>query len=312
MLSLLKNLLRSIGVLLLVSFATFCLIFGNGVGIARGILGITASEEAVQMKVVELGLDQPLLAQFGEWISGVVTGDLGRSYFTGQPVLGALSSRVPVTLTLIVLTLVLMTIISVLVGVAAARYGGWLDRVVQFLSGLGGAVPAFIVAVVLVFAFGVAIPLFPATGYVPPQQGVGAWLASVTLPVIALLVGSVASSAAQIRGAVLDALSRDYVRTLRARGIPERAVVFRHVLRNASGPGLTALSLQTIALLGGVVFVEQVFALPGIGQLANTSAQQGDVPVVMGTVLATIVIVLCVNFLSDILNVALNPKARTR
>jgi peptide/nickel transport system permease protein len=134
----------------------------------------------------------------------------------------------------------------------------------------------------------------------------------LTLPVLALLIGSVASAAQQFRTAVLDTLGRDYVRTLRARGISEREVIFRNVLRNAAAPGLTVLSLQVFGLLGGAVFIEQIFALPGMGQLANSSAQTDDVPMVMGTVLVTILIVLVVNFIGDLLINFLNPKARTR
>lgn len=310
--SLFKSLLRSAGILILVSFATFSLMFGNGTGIARAILGYQATDADVQRKVVSLGLDRPLLVQFGDWLVKAVTGNLGESFFTGQTVTSALSTRVPVTLTLVILTLVFTLILSVLLGVAAAVYGGWLDRVLQFISVLGAAVPPFIIAIVLVFAFAIAVRVFPATGYVSPDRNFGGWLLSITLPVLALLIGSVASAASQFRGAVLDALSKDYVRTLRARGIRESRVVFRHVLRNAGGPGLTVLSLQTLGLLGGAIFVEQVMALPGMGQLANTSAQQGDVPMVMGTVVVTIIIVLVVNFLGDFANTMLNPKARTR
>ncbi|MFJ2235136.1 ABC transporter permease [Streptomyces sp. NPDC087859] len=310
--SVVKKLVRSVGVLLVVSFATFLLMYGNGPGIARGVLGTRASEADVRAEVVRLGLDKPLLAQYGEWLKGVVTGNLGDSFFTGQSVTSALSSRVPVTLTLIVLSLLLTAVASVLLGVAAAVRGGWIDRVVQFLSVLGAAVPAFIIAIGLVFAFAVSVRLLPATGYVSPDQSVSGWLKSVTLPVIALLIGSIANAAAQFRGAVLDTLSQDFVRTLRARGIPESRVVFRHVLRNAAGPGLTALSLQTLGLIGGAVIIEQVFALPGLGDLSNTSAQKGDVPLVMGCVLVTIVVVLVVNLLGDLITAAVNPKARTR
>jgi peptide/nickel transport system permease protein len=184
--------------------------------------------------------------------------------------------------------------------------------VVQLLAVMGAAIPGFIVAIVLIFAFAIAVRLFPATGYVSPDQSVSGWLASITLPVLALLIGSVANAAVQFRGAVVDTLSRDFVRTLRARGISERLVIFRHVLRNAGGPGLTVLSLQTLGLLGGAIFIEQVFALPGLGQLSVTSAQQGDVPIVMGSVLVIIVFVLVVNLLGDLANAALNAKARTR
>jgi peptide/nickel transport system permease protein len=310
--SLLLKLLRALGVLLVVSFATFCLMFGNGPGIARAILGESATEADVQREVARLGLDRPLLVQYGDWLGDAVTGDLGRSFFTGQSVTEALSTRVPVTLTLVVLTLCLTLVLSVLLGVAAAVYGGWLDRVAQFVAVVGEGVPAFIVSIGLVSLFAVSYRIFPATGYVPPEDSVGDWLTSVTLPLLALLTGSVAKAATQFRGAVLDTLSQDFVRTLRARGIPESRVVFRHVLRNAAGPGLTVLSLQTLALFGGAIFVEQVFALPGMGQLANLSAQQGDVPMVMGAVIVAIIVVLCVNLLADLANALINPKARVR
>ncbi|MEU1178640.1 ABC transporter permease [Streptomyces sp. NPDC005820] len=308
----LRKLVRSASVLLLVSFATFALMYGNGTGIARSVLGVRATESDVRAEVVKLGLDKPLLVQYGDWLKGVVTGDLGESFFTGESVTSALSSRVPVTLALIVLTIVLTTAVSVLIGVAAAVRGGWIDRMVQVMSVLGAAIPPFIIGIGLVFAFAVSIRMFPATGYVSPDQSLGGWLESIALPVIALLIGSVANAAAQFRGAVLDTLSQDFVRTLRARGIPESRVVFRHVLRNAAGPGLTTLSLQTLGLIGGAVIIESVFALPGLGDLSNTSAQKGDVPLVMGCVLVTILVVLVVNLLGDLVTAAVNPKARKR
>ena len=310
--ALLKNVLRSLAVLLVVTFVTFCLMFRNGPGIARSVLGMSATPEGIQAKMAELGLDRPLLVQYGDWLQGVVTGDLGQSFYTAESVTGALANRVPLTLTVVILTLLLTAIISVLLGVVAAVRGGATDRVVQIVSIVGAAVPAFIVAIVLVFTFAIAWRVFPATGYVPPGESVLGWLESVTLPVIALLVGAVAGAAAQFRTAVLDTASKDYVRTLRARGISERAVVWRHVLRNSAGPGMIALSLTMIALLGGAVFIEQVFALPGMGQLAVSSATISDVPMVMGTVLVTVLIVLVVNFLADLATYFLNPKARAR
>ncbi|ABW09892.1 binding-protein-dependent transport systems inner membrane component [Parafrankia sp. EAN1pec] len=312
MLTLLKNLARSLAVLLVVTFATFTLMFGNGDGIARAVLGLNARPEDVQREVVTLGLDQPLLVQYWHWLRDAVTGDLGESFYTGQSVTEALSSRVPVTLALVIITLLLAVVLSVLLGVTAAVKGGWVDRLLQFVTVLGTAIPSFIIAIVLVFTFAIAWRVLPATGYVTPEISVSGWAKSVTLPVLALLVGAVASAAAQFRTAVLDTLGRDYIRTLRARGISERHVIFRHVLRNSAGPGLTVLSLTTLGLLGGAVFVEQVFALPGMGQLANQSAQVNDVPMVMGTVLVTIVIVLVVNFLGDLATTVLNPKARIR
>jgi peptide/nickel transport system permease protein len=308
----LKHLARAAGVFLVVTFATFALMYGNGSGVARATLGLSASEEDVARRVAELGLDRPLVVQYVDWLGGVFTGDLGNSYFTGQSVTSALETRVPVTLSLIIPTLIITIVISVLVGVAAAYYGGWIDRTVQVLAGVGAAIPAYIIAVGLVYAFAVEREIFPATGYVPLRDSVTGWVESITLPVAALLVGTIAGGAAQIRGAVIDTLSRDWVRTLRARGISERAVVLRHVLRSASGPGVIAFGLIVIALFGGTIFVEQVSALPGMGQLATQSAQQGDIPMVMGAVLVTISIVLVVNVVADIANAILNPKARAR
>lgn len=312
-LTLVRNLLRSLAVMLVVTFATFALMYGNGPGIAKSVLGLSATPEDVERQMASMGLDQPLPVQFWHWLTGVLSGDLGTSYYTGEQVSHALASRVPVTLALIVLTLLLTAVIAVVLGVTAAVRGGWVDRVVQFFSVLGTAIPPYIVAIVLVFAFAITWRLLPATGYVSPEQGgVGAWIQSLALPVVALLFGAVAGVASQVRTAVLDTLSRDYVRTLRARGIGEREVIFRNVLRNAAAPGITALSLTLVALVGGAVFIELVFALPGMGQMANAAAQISDVPMVMGTVLVTIVIVLVVNFLSDLGVTLLNPKARTR
>lgn len=311
-LSLIKNLARSLAVLLVVTFVTFSLMFGNGAGIAQAVLGLGATSEAIQAKVVELGLDQPLLVQYWNWLTGAVQGDLGLSFYTGESVSSGLATRVPVTLALIVVTLLLTAVLSVILGVTAAVRGGWVDRVLQFIAVLGTAVPAFIIAIALVYVLAIRWPVFPATGYVSPDVSFPGWVASLVLPVTALLIGAVAGAAQQFRTAVLDTLGRDFVRTLRARGINERYVVFRHVLRNSAAPGLTVLSLTMLGLLGGAVFIEQVFALPGMGQLAVSAAAISDVPMVMGTVLVTIVIVLVVNFLGDLAVTILNPKARTR
>jgi peptide/nickel transport system permease protein len=311
-LSLAKRLVRSLAVFIVVTFATFSLMYGNGPGIAHAVLGLNATPQAVQAEVVKLGLDQPLYLQYWDWLTGLAHGDLGNSFYTSESVSSALANRVPVTLALVFLALLLTAVLSVILGVTAAVRGGWVDRVLQFISVLGTAVPAFIIAIALVFAFAIHWRAFPATGYVSPNVSASGWLSSLTLPVLALLIGAVAGAAAQFRTAVLDQLGRDYVRTMRARGIPEREIIFRNVLRNAAPPGLTVLSLTVFGLLGGAVFIEQVFALPGIGQMANMAAKISDVPLVMGTVLVAVVIVLVVNFAGDLAITVLNPKARTQ
>jgi peptide/nickel transport system permease protein len=289
---------------------TYSLIFANSDGIARQILGQNATEEQVAARAAELGLDQALLVQYGQWLGDLFTGDLGRSYYSGEPVTSMLSTRVPVTLSLVLISVVLMVVLSVAIGVAAAVKGGWVDRSLQVLGVLGTAVPNFVVAIILIFAFAIALTIFPATGYVSPEDSIGGWATALVLPITAVLITSVAGAAQQFRGAMIDAMGQDFVRTLRSRGIPERQVIFRHALRNAAIPGLTTISLQTIGLMGAVVLIERIFALPGIAaQLAGSSVQR-DIPVVMGGVLFSIVVVVVVNIALDLVSGWVNPKAR--
>jgi peptide/nickel transport system permease protein len=300
------------GVVLVVvlTVVTYFLLYLSGGNIARRILGQQATEEAVQAKAQELGLDRPVLTRFGDWVSGAVRGDLGSSWFTGEPVVQAMTNRLAVTLSLVVGATVISAVIAVVLGVVAATRGGWADRLVQFLSVLGFAVPGFLVALGLVTAFAISLQWFQPTGYVQLTDSPSGWLASITLPVIALSLGCIAGVAAQIRGSVSDALRLDYVRTLRSRGLPERRVVYRHVLRNAAGPALSVLALQFVGLLGGAVFVEQIFAIPGLGQVAVGATGAGDIPLVMGLVIVTAVLVVLLNLAVDLLQGWLNPKVR--
>jgi peptide/nickel transport system permease protein len=293
-----------------VTAVTFVLVFANGEDNVRQAIGENATDAQVATRIAELGLDRPVLFQYGHWLSDLLTGNLGQSFFTGESVGDMLATRVPVSLSLILVSILLIAVLSVLVGVAAAVKGGWIDRVLQFLSIGATALPSFLVAIALVFLLAIAIPAFPATGYVPFMTSPAGWVSSLVLPVLSILLTLVATAAQQFRGAMLDAMKQDYIRTLRSRGVPERAVVFRHALRNAASPGLTILSLQTIALIGGVVLIERIFALPGIGQLTVTTALTGDLPAVMGVVVFSTLIVVVVNIAADVLNGWINPKAR--
>ena len=293
-----------------VSVVAFSLLYAGGGDIARRIMGQNATEEVVALRAQQLGLDQPLVVQYGNWLTSALTGDFGVSWFTSQPVAASLSSRLAVTLTLVIGTTVVAAIVSVVLGVLAARRGGWIDAVVQFVAVIGFAVPGFLIALYLVLWFAIDLGWFRATGYVPPDESFIGWLSSITLPIAALSLSAIAAVAQQIRGSVIDAMSRDYVRTLRARGLATNRVVYRHVLRNAGGPALAVLAVQFVGLLGGAVIVEQVFALPGIGQLTVSATSSGDIPVVMGVVVTTAVIVVIVNLLIDLAQAALNPKVR--
>jgi peptide/nickel transport system permease protein len=300
------------GVVLLAVIAVlgFNLLYFGGGDIARNILGENADQGTVAAKAAELGLDQPLYVRFGSWAGQALGGDFGYSWFSGQPVTDAITSRLAVTLSLVIGTITLIATISVVLGVLAATQRGWIDRVVQFLAVIGDAIPGFLIAVGLVLVFALTLNWFDPTGYVAFTDSPGDWARSVTLPVIALALGGIANVTQQIRGAVIDTLRNDYVRTLRSRGLPLRTVVLEHVLRNAAGPALAVLGMSFVGLMGGAVIVEQIFAIPGLGQLALQATVQGDIPIVMGLLVTTGVIVIVFNLLVDLAQGWLNPKVR--
>jgi len=307
-----RRIVAGLVLIFVVSALTFVLIHLSGGNIARNILGGEASQETVAAKTAELGLDRPVLDQYWSWLTAAFTGNFGTSYFTGQSVVDAMVLRIPVTVSIVIFSIILTVVFSVVTGVAAATRGGFWDRALQILSVLGYALPSYWIALVLVVVIALPFPgVFPATGYTMPSESIVGWLASITLPAVALAIGGVAATAQQIRGSLLDVLSQDYVRTLRSRGIGERAIIFRHALRNAASPALTVFGLHVVTLLGGSIIIEQIFALPGIGQLAVQTSQQGNIPIVMGIAVFMVFVVVIVNLLIDLADGALNPKART-
>jgi peptide/nickel transport system permease protein len=306
----LKRLGSGIIVLFAVSALTFFLLYASSGSIARNILGDQATPEQVALKEAELGLDQPVVVRYGAWLADTLRGDLGSSWFTSEPVAASLATRIPVTMTMVFAAMILIAIIATLAGVAAAVRRGWVDRTVQVGAIIGDSIPGFVIGIILVTILAIQLGLFPATSTISPDAGADAWVLSLTLPVIALLINGVTSGAQQIRSAVIKQLERDYVRTLRSRGIGEGEILLKHVLRSAAPAGLTVLSLQLIGMLGGVVILESIFALPGMGPLAVTATAQSDQPVVMGVVMYTVAVVIVVNLVVDLLNGWLNPKVR--
>jgi peptide/nickel transport system permease protein len=306
----LRRLVSGVLMLFVITLLAYTLLYVGGGDIARRILGQNASQATVDQKAAELGLDQPLFQQFWDWLTSALQGDLGRSWFTGQVVATGVSSRLAVTLSIVIGATLVSAIISVILGVLAARRGGWVDGLVQFITVIGFAIPGFLIVLYLVLIFAINLHWFKATGYVPLTTSFTGWISSVTLPIVALSFAAIAAVTQQIRGSVLDALSRDYVRTLRSRGLGMNRVVYKHVLRNAGGPALAILALQFVGLMGGAVIIEQVFALPGMGQLTVQAAGSGDIPIVMGVVIAFAIIVIITNLIIDIAQAALNPKVR--
>ncbi len=306
----LRRVVSGIVLVFVISTVAYLLLYLGGGDIARRILGQSATQADVALKAAALGLDRPIVVQYGDWLVHAVTGNLGISWFTGQPVTTAIATRLAVTLTLVIGATIISALVAVAIGVWAAVRRGWVDRVVQVVSILGFAIPGFLVALGLVTLFAINLKLFKPTGYVQFGDSPSGWIASITLPIIALSLGSIAGIAQQVRGSVIDALRQDYVRTLRSRGLGPVSVIAKHVLRNAGGPALAVLAVQFIGLLGGAVIVEQVFAIPGLGQVAVIATSQGDIPLVMGLVVVTAVIVVIVNLVIDLAQGWLNPKVR--
>jgi len=307
-----KRIVSGIALVVVIATATFFLLRAGGTNVARTLLGETATQAQISAKLHELGLDRNVFVQYGDWLSHAVRGDFGSSWLTSQPVMTALVDRLPVTLSIAIGAVVLTTVVSVLLGVLAAYRRGWTDRIVQVLGIAGFAMPGVWLALILILAFAIKLAWFPATGYVQAGQSLGGWAVALVLPVVAIAVSSVASTAQQVRSAMLDVLQNDYVRTLRSRGLGEGSVVLKHALRNAAPTGLTVISLEFISLLGSTVVIERIFALPGIGSMVLDATVGGDSPQVLGVVVMMVIVVVVVNLVIDLLNGWLNPKVRVQ
>lgn len=306
----LQRLLWSIPTLIIVSALTFVLAWLTPGDAARVVLGTNTDPAAYEQLRLELGLDRPLLEQYTSWLAGAVRGDLGNSLLTHEPVASVLASRIGVTLSLVVLATIAAGLVGLVLGVTAAVRGGAVARIIDIVALVGMSIPVFWLALMLILLFAVQFTWFPATGYVPFAFDPGSWANALVLPVTAAACGGVATIAKQARGALVDAMGSEYVRALRANGLPAHRIILSHALRNAAVPVVTVTSLVMIGLLGGTILVEQVFALPGLGQLAVTSTGQHDLPVLIGVVVVYTLIVVVVNLLADIANGWLSPKMR--
>ncbi|HWI72257.1 MAG TPA: ABC transporter permease [Baekduia sp.] len=307
-----RHLLTAIPLLFLVSVLTFLLVALRPGDAAVEILGPRATHEQVQALRQSLGLDQPWYAQYWHWLEHAVQGDLGNSLLNGQPVTEVLGPRVPVSLSLIVAAVVVSGVVGVSFGVFSAVRGGFLGRVVDTVAVVGFAMPPFWVGGLLIAIFAVKLHWFPAIGYVPFTDSPWGWLKSVTLPVAALSCVGIANVLSQTREAMLDVMSTEYIRMARASGLPSRTIVFQHAMKNVASRILTILGLLAVQLMAGTVLVEAVFALPGLGGIAVSSATQGDLPVIQGVVVLFTLLVIAVNLLIDLAYGALIPQARRK
>ena len=308
---LLQRLLALVPLLFIVSVLTFSftsLLPSDPVDL---IIGDNGTQEQYELVRERLGMNQPVVVRYFQWLGKAVQGDLGTSFFNSVSVMGAVMQRLPVTLSLTAMSALIAILIGVAAGVAAAlRPQSWVDRFATLGATFGQAVPNFWFGLILVAVFAVNLRWFPATGFTPITQSPWEWLRSVILPSIALGTASSAAIARQVRSAMVGVLQQDYIRAARAQGLSARRVIFRHALTNAMVPVVAVLSFQITVLLGGALIVEQVFAINGLGTLAIGAVRQQDIPMLQGLVLVMVGLVVVVQLATDVVYGLLNPKAR--
>ena len=302
-----RRLLQLIPILLGITFLSFAMMHlagSDAIAQQADASGVALSPEVMAARRAELGLDQPFLVQYVRWLGGFLTGDLGISYVSGKDVFATFVSRLPATLLLTGVSIALTVLLSIPLGIlAAVRQNRFADYLIRFFSFAGNSMPNFFVALLLLYAFAVCIPIFPVISD-------GLSLRSVALPALTLAIAMSSKYLRQVRAAVLDELSRDYVTGARARGIRFSVTLYKSVLRSCMTTILTLLSLSIGSLLGGTAIVESIFLWDGVGKLAVDAIQMRDYPMIQAYVVWMAVIYVAVNLVTDLSYRLLDPRIR--
>ena len=308
---LLRRLLATIPVLLVVSVLVFLMLRLTPGDPAAVLAGDAATTEQIAKIRNGLGLDRSIAEQFGIWIGHALTGDLGESFYYKTQVSTLIGQRLEPTVSLAAITITIAVCIAVPLGVLAAwRFGGWLDRLLMGFSVLGFSIPVFVLAYLLIWLVSIQLGWLPVQGYKRLADGVGPWLYHLTLPAITLSVIYVALIARVTRASVLETLGEDYIRTARAKGLPEVVVLLRHALANAAVPIITVIGIGIALLIGGVVVTESVYAIPGLGRLTVDAVLARDFPTIQGVILLFSFVYVGINLLVDLTYVFFDPRIR--
>lgn len=296
--------------IMLLTFIAFQVIPGDG---ALAKLGVDAEEEAIEALREALGYNKSLPERFFRFIGGAVRGDFGTSFQYSRPVSELLATRLPVTVGLAVISILMILIISIPLGlVCTRREGGAADRVITLVTQTLMAVPAFFLGILITLVFGLILKLFSPGNYVAPGENFGAYLHYMLFPAFAIAVPKIAMTVKFLKTSVLRELRLDYVRTARSKGNTERAVLWRHVLKNALIPVITFMGMVIADVLAGSIVIEQVFNLPGVGRLLITAISNRDYPVVEAVVVYIASVVLIVNFIVDLLYQKVDPRVKIK
>jgi peptide/nickel transport system permease protein len=275
------------------------------------LAGDAATTEQIAQIRKGLGLDRSIPEQFGIWFGRMLTGDLGESFYYKTEVTTLIGQRLEPTLSLAAVTITIAVVVAVPLGVLAAwRFGGWIDRGLMAFSVLGFSVPVFVLAYLLIWLVSLKLGWLPVQGYQRIGDGVGPWLRHLVLPSLTLSVIYIALIARVTRASVLETLGEDYIRTARAKGLPEAKVLLRHALANAAVPIATVIGIGIALLIGGVVVTESVYAIPGLGRLTVDAVLARDFPTIQGVILLFSFVYVLVNLAVDLSYVVLDPRIR--
>lgn len=306
---LLRRIALMVPILLLVSMIAFSLIHLVPGDPALVILGPEAPRETVDALRKQMGLDKPLPVQYIAWLSKVVTGNLGQSLVDRQPVIKLIGQRLPATLELAFLTFMVSILIAIPIGIyTAVKRGGAADFVGTVAALAGQSIPHFWLGIMLIMLFSLKLKWLPSSGYVHFWVNPKANLLAMVMPALATGAREAAVTTRYLRSSLLDVLNQDYVRTAKAKGLADRIVIFRHAVRNALIPVITASGLQIASLLGGLVITETIFTIPGFGRLIVDAIFQRDIPVIQGAVLVAAAMVMIVNLLVDLIYTVVDPR----
>lgn len=295
---------------LIITFLLMRAVPGDVVTQLVGLEGNVSEERMDEMRRM-FGLDLPVHVQFKQWMGAALKGDLGSSIRTGRPILKDLGMRFPVTIELTILSLIVALLLSIPLGVIAAlNRGNLLDAAISIFALLGLSIPGFFLGILLILLFSLQLRLLPPAGYVPIQESLFQNLRHMILPSVSLGLVLSAAITRIVRSSMLEILSRDYIRTARAKGLSEQKVTYRHALRNALIPVITVIGLQFGSLLGGSIIIEQVFSLPGVGRFALDGINLRDYPIVQGAVIIIAASFILVNLIVDLIYSLIDPRIR--
>ena len=304
------NLIITLLIVSFLSFFAFSIIPGDA---ARSKLGTEATQEQIEALQKEMGLDQPLPVQYGNWLKNFITGDMGESYSYSMPVSELLRDRIPITVALTLMSFLLILVISIPLGIITVqKEGSRLDRVLTILNQIVMSVPGFFLGILITFVFGLVLKWFTPGAYVSITESFGRFLGYLIAPSVAIALPRCAMGVKMLRNSVIAQMEKDYVRTARARGNSSRQVMYGHVLKNALLPVLTFWGMTIADIVANSMIIEQVFTIPGMGSLLITSISNRDYPVVLGIIMLIAVLVIVINFIVDILYGKIDPRIRVR